>query len=59
MLPGHATTGDGLLTALRLMARMAETGRPLGELAAVVERLPQVLVNVRVGDKAAVGGSPR
>ena len=57
VLPGHATTGDGLLTALRLMARMAETGRPLGELAAVVERLPQVLVNVRVGDKAAVAGS--
>jgi phosphoglucosamine mutase len=59
VLPAHATTGDGLLTALRLMARMASTGRPLGELAAVVERLPQVLVNVRVRDKAAVGASPR
>jgi phosphoglucosamine mutase len=58
VLPGHATTGDGLLTALRLMARMASTGRPLGELAAVVERLPQVLVNVPVRDKAAVGASP-
>ena len=58
VLPGHATTGDGLLTALRLMARMAATGRPLGELAAVVERLPQVLVNVHVHDKAAVGASP-
>jgi phosphoglucosamine mutase len=57
VLPGHATTGDGLLTALRLMARMAETGRPLGELAAVVERLPQVLINVHVRDKAAVGAS--
>jgi phosphoglucosamine mutase len=57
VLPGHATTGDGLLTALRLMARMAATGRPLGELAAVVERLPQVLVNVPVRDKAAVGAS--
>ena len=34
VLPAHATTGDGLLTALRLMARMAETGRPLAELAA-------------------------
>jgi phosphoglucosamine mutase len=59
VLPGHATTGDGLLTALRLMARMAATGRPLGELAAVVERLPQVLVNVSVRDKAAVGASPQ
>jgi phosphoglucosamine mutase len=58
VLPGHATTGDGLLTALRLMARMATTDRPLGDLAAVVARLPQVLVNVHVRDKAAVGASP-
>ncbi|HEU5267388.1 MAG TPA: phosphoglucosamine mutase, partial [Jatrophihabitans sp.] len=35
-----ATTGDGLLTALHVMARMAETGRPLTELADVVHRLP-------------------
>ena len=55
----QATTGDGLLTALHVMARMAETGAPLGELAAVVQRLPQVLVNVRVSDKAAVAQSPR
>ncbi|GAA4753884.1 phosphoglucosamine mutase [Actinomycetospora chibensis] len=57
VLPAHATTGDGLLTALRLMARVAHTGRPLGELAAVMTRLPQVLVNVPVADKAAVGAS--
>jgi phosphoglucosamine mutase len=57
VLPSHATTGDGLLTALRLMARMTTTGRPLAELAGVVERLPQVLVNVPVADKAAVGTS--
>jgi phosphoglucosamine mutase len=57
VLPAYATTGDGLLTALRLMARMATTGRSLADLAAVVERLPQVLVNVRVHDKAAVGSS--
>ena len=42
----HATTGDGLLTALHVLARMAETGTPLAELAAVMVRLPQVLVNV-------------
>ncbi|QFZ24869.1 phosphoglucosamine mutase [Saccharothrix syringae] len=54
VLPAHATTGDGLLTALRLMARMAETGRSLAELAGVLRRLPQVLVNVVVSDKAAV-----
>jgi phosphoglucosamine mutase len=54
LLPSYATTGDGVLTALRLMARIAETGAPLAELAGVMSRLPQVLVNVRVADKAAV-----
>jgi len=54
VLPAHATTGDGLLTALRLMARMAETGKSLADLAAVMRRLPQVLINVKVTDKAAV-----
>ncbi|HEU5269165.1 MAG TPA: phosphoglucosamine mutase [Jatrophihabitans sp.] len=52
-----ATTGDGLLTALRLLSCVATTGRPLAELAAVVQRLPQVMLNVRVADKAAVAGS--
>ncbi|CAL9673390.1 Phosphoglucosamine mutase [Actinosynnema sp. ALI-1.44] len=54
VLPAHATTGDGLLTALRLMSRMAETGKSLAELAGVMKRLPQVLVNVVVADKARV-----
>lgn len=48
----HATTGDGVLTGLRLLARVAQTGKSLAELAAVVNRLPQVLINVRVADKA-------
>jgi phosphoglucosamine mutase len=52
VMPAYATTGDGVLTALRLMARMAATGRPLAELASVMRRLPQVLVNVRVGDRS-------
>ena len=52
-----ATTGDGLLTALHVMARMIGTGRPLAELAAVVTRLPQTLVNVPVGDRATVAAS--
>ena len=47
-----ATTGDGLLTALNVMARMASSQLPLAELAAVVQRLPQVLVNVQVTDRA-------
>ncbi len=43
----HATTGDGLLTALVLLERLAATGAPLAELAGVMTRLPQVLINVR------------
>ncbi|WP_432134999.1 MULTISPECIES: phosphoglucosamine mutase [unclassified Streptomyces] len=50
----HATTGDGTLTGLMLAARIAETGRTLRELASVMERLPQVLVNVPDVDKARV-----
>jgi phosphoglucosamine mutase len=42
----HATTGDGLLTALQVMERVVRTGRPVAELAAAVSLLPQVLVNV-------------
>jgi phosphoglucosamine mutase len=53
-----ATTGDGLLTALHVMARVASTGRPLADLAAVVQRLPQTLVNVRVSDRDAVAAAP-
>ncbi len=53
----HATTGDGLLTGLALMARMAATGGSLAELAAVVQKLPQILINVPVVDRAAVAGS--
>ncbi|MGY1695742.1 MULTISPECIES: phosphoglucosamine mutase [unclassified Geodermatophilus] len=50
----HATTGDGLLTGLALLSRMSVTGAPLAELAAVVQRLPQTLVNVPVRDRIAV-----
>jgi phosphoglucosamine mutase len=52
-----ATTGDGLLTALQIMACVATAGRPLGELASVVQRLPQVLINVQVKDKEGVAAS--
>ena len=54
----RATTGDGLLTALQLLGRVAGTGVPLGELAAVLHRLPQVLLNVPVADKARVAVAP-
>jgi phosphoglucosamine mutase len=47
VMADHATTGDGLLTALQVMDRVARTGTPLAELASVVKLLPQLLVNVR------------
>ena len=50
----HATTGDGTLTALHLLSRVVSTGSPLAELAAVMERLPQVLVNVKGVDRSGV-----
>ncbi|WP_405676108.1 phosphoglucosamine mutase [Streptomyces sp. NBC_01511] len=50
----HATTGDGTLTGLMLAARVASTGRPLADLAGVMRRLPQVLINVRDVDKSRV-----
>jgi len=49
-----ATTGDGMLTGLALLSRMSATGASLAELAAVVHRLPQTLVNVPVRDRLAV-----
>ncbi|HST66505.1 MAG TPA: phosphoglucosamine mutase [Mycobacteriales bacterium] len=54
----QATTGDGLLTALQLLGRVAGTGVPLAELAGVLHRLPQVLINVPVADKARVAAAP-
>ena len=54
VLLDHATTGDGSLTALHLMARVAATGSSLAELAGVMRRLPQVLLNVRGVDRAGV-----
>ncbi|UOY01084.1 phosphoglucosamine mutase [Blastococcus sp. PRF04-17] len=53
----HATTGDGLLTGLALMSRMSATGSSLAELASVIQRLPQTLVNVPVTDRLAVAES--
>jgi phosphoglucosamine mutase len=54
ILLDHGTTGDGLQTGVHLLARVAATGKPLAELAAVVKRLPQVLVNVPDVDKSRV-----
>ena len=53
ILADYATTGDGVLTALHIMAEMKQSNKPLSELAAVVTRLPQVLINVKNVDRAA------
>jgi phosphoglucosamine mutase len=54
----HATTGDGLLTALHLLATTARQALPLADVAAVMTKYPQVLVNVPGVDKARVSTSP-
>jgi phosphoglucosamine mutase len=54
----HATTGDGLLTALHLLATAARQALPLADVAAVMTRYPQVLVNVPGVDKSRVAASP-
>ncbi|MBR0536356.1 MAG: phosphoglucosamine mutase [Clostridia bacterium] len=46
----HATTGDGQLSALKLLCIMKETGKKLSELAGQMQVFPQVLINVRVSD---------
>ena len=57
ILLDHATTGDGLLTALQLLAQMARQQTPLAELAAVMTRYPQELINVKGVDKSLVASS--
>ncbi|WP_109472125.1 phosphoglucosamine mutase [Ornithinimicrobium cavernae] len=51
----HGTTGDGVLTALAIARRVRAAGRPLAELASIMTRLPQVLINVKGVDKDRVG----
>ncbi len=58
VLPGLGTTGDGIVTGLRLMSRMAQTRATLAGLAEPMRTLPQVLINVQVEDKAAVAEAP-
>jgi phosphoglucosamine mutase len=50
----YATTGDGILTGLHILAEMARTGRSLAELASVMTVYPQILVNVTGVDRSAL-----
>ena len=58
VMPAFGTTGDGILTGLLLMSRMARTGLPLAELAEPMQTMPQVLINVEVADKATAAMAP-
>jgi len=54
----RTTTGDGLVSALQVLAVMQRTGRPLAELAAGMPQFPQVMVNVRVRERTDPRQSP-
>ena len=54
----HATTGDGILTGLQLLAQMSSTGKSLQELASAMKVYPQVLINVPEVDKSKVDSDP-
>jgi len=51
------TTGDGLVTALRLLEVIASTGKPLSELRKVMTEYPQVLRNVHVASRDGLNGA--
>ncbi len=54
----QTATGDGLVSALQLLAVMRETGQPLSALASCLRKFPQVLVNVRVREKPPLDSIP-
>jgi len=58
VMPALGSTGDGIVTGLRLMTRMVQTGSSLADLASVMQALPQVLINVTVADKATAAAAP-
>ncbi|MDO8434828.1 MAG: phosphoglucosamine mutase [Candidatus Binatus sp.] len=58
ILMDHSTTGDGLISAMLVLAQMAESGKPLSELRAM-HRVPQVLENVPVKDRVPLAEMPK
>lgn len=58
VMPALGSTGDGIVTGLRLMTRMVQTGSSLAELAAPMQTFPQVLINVEVADKTTAAAAP-
>jgi len=55
----HHTTGDGIISAIQLIAAMAETGKPLSELSKMMEVFPQKLINVDVKSKPDISTLPK
>src|SRR6195952_1470487 len=58
VLPSFGTTGDGIVSGLRLMSRMVQSAASLATLVAPMRTLPQVLINVEVTDKATAAEAP-
>ncbi|ORB96352.1 phosphoglucosamine mutase [Mycobacterium persicum] len=58
VMPALGSTGDGIVTGLRLMTRMVQTGSSLASLASAMQTLPQVLINVEVADKVTAAAAP-
>jgi phosphoglucosamine mutase len=58
VMPAVGSTGDGIVTGLRLMTRMVQTRSSLATLASAMRSLPQVLINVKVADKATAAAAP-
>ena len=57
VMPAAGSTGDGIVTGLRLMNRMVQTGTSLADLASAMRSLPQVLINVKVADKSTAAAA--
>ncbi|GAA3409729.1 phosphoglucosamine mutase [Paenibacillus hodogayensis] len=55
----YNTTGDGILSALQLVGTLVQSGRKLSELKNLMQKYPQVLVNVRVADKSKLKGNAK
>jgi phosphoglucosamine mutase len=58
LFPDHAPTGDGILSALAILAVVREAGEPLASLATCMRKFPQVLVNVPVSRKPPINTLP-
>ncbi|MGB3400948.1 MAG: phosphoglucosamine mutase, partial [Candidatus Deferrimicrobiaceae bacterium] len=55
----HATTGDGILAALQVLAVMVESGKRLAELGAKMTTIPQILVNLKLKERVPLENLPR